>query len=192
MTTLGEDWERQLKSIGADLEGHFLLTTGKHSSRFFMLARISERPDLLQLWCEHLWKYLEPLGVKTFVGAALGGVIPAYGMASQAEGRALFAEKMPDGSMQLYAGALQPGEPVIVIEDAVATGSSIRKVMQAIVNQHSRVAAIGAFVDRGSSIEWDVPFVSVVRLTQPVPMWDPADCPLCMADIPLIRPKSQL
>lgn len=184
------NWERELKDIGADLEGHFRLTTGRHSSRFFMLARISERPHILQGWCRQLYELLRPFGVKTFVGAALGGILPAYAMAEVAGGRALFADKVEDGTMRLYPGALSPGEPTIVIEDAVATGSSIRKVMRAISEQGGRVAAIGAFVDRGTPIDWEIPFYAVMRLSEPVPMWDPDQCPLCAKGIPLIKPKS--
>lgn len=186
------DWQAQLKAIGADLDGHFILTTGKHSSRFFMLARISEHPAVLEAWCRELWQNLQPYAVTTFVGAAVGGILPAYEMATVAHGRALFAEKVPDGSMQLYDGALEHGEPVIVIEDAVATGSSIRKVIAAVEDQKAHVVAIGAFVDRGTEITWPVPFTAVLRLSEPVPMWEPEHCPLCEAGIPLVKPKSQL
>ncbi|MDA8194057.1 MAG: orotate phosphoribosyltransferase [Thermaerobacter sp.] len=183
-------WERQLKDIGADLQGHFRLTTGRHSSRFFMLARISERPHILQAWCRQLYGLVSHLGVGTFVGAALGGILPAYAMAEVAGGRALFANKMPDGTMQLYPGALSPGEPVMVIEDAVATGSSIRKVIRAIEEQQGHVAAIGAFVDRGTPLAWGMPFYAVMRLAEPVPMWDAEQCPLCQKGVPLTRPKT--
>ena len=185
-----EDWPTQLKTIGADLAGHFLLTTGKHSSRFFMLARIAEHPKILQQWCQQLWQQLQAYHVTTFVGAAMGGILPAYGMAAVANGRALTAEKTPDGPMEIYHGALRVGEPVIVIEDAVATGFSIHKVMHAVEAQGAQVRAIGAFVDRGTAKPWTVPFVAVYRVPEPIPIWEPVQCPLCAAGLPLVTPKS--
>lgn len=182
-------WEVQLKEVGADLSGHFLLTTGRHSSRFFLLARIAERPHLLSQWSLQLAEKLKPYGVQTFVGAAVGGILPAFAMADAIGGRALYAMKQENGHMQLYPGALQPGESVILIEDAVATGSSLRKVMAAVTAQQGVVVAIGAFVHRGEPIAWDIPFHAVVKLGAPVPMWDADACPLCHAGVPLTLPK---
>ncbi len=83
-----------------------------------------------------------------------------------------------------------PGEPVIVVEDAVATGSSVRKVIQAVQDQQGIVEAIATLVHRGADIKWAVPYHPVVSLREPVPMWPPDACPLCQSGIALTRPKS--
>jgi orotate phosphoribosyltransferase len=184
-------WVPQLYEMGADLNGHFVLDTGQHSPRFFQMARIGERPEILREWSLALYRLLAPYGVKTFVGAAVGGMIPTYALAQAAEpgSRALFAEPTERGELELYPGALAPDEPVIVIEDAVATGASTRRLIRAVQSAGGRPVAAGAYVDRGFPIAWEVPFHAVVRLPEPVPMWDPAECPLCAQHIPLTMPK---
>ncbi|MCL5013075.1 MAG: orotate phosphoribosyltransferase [Firmicutes bacterium] len=183
------DFSHDLIETGADLHGHFLLTTGLHSSRFFLMARLGEHPGKMLRWGEKLAEMLAPYDAPTVVGAALGGIIPAYAVAAASNRRVLFAEKTAEGPMMLYPEALFPGEKVLVIEDAVATGSSIRKVIRAVEEQDGQVVAIGALVHRGAAISWSVPYHSVVSLKEPVPMWTPDVCPLCEKGLPLTRPK---
>lgn len=185
-----DDFRHDLIETGAELRGHFLLTTGLHSPRFFLMARLGEHPSKMLRWGAKLGELLAHYDAPTVVGAALGGIIPAYAVAASSQRRVIFAEKTQAGPMALYSGALDPGEKVLVIEDAVATGSSIRKVMAAVADQQGEVVAIGALIHRGSEIAWPVPFHSVVSLSEPVPMWPPDTCPLCQEGIPLTRPKA--
>lgn len=184
-----DEMAKDLLETGADLAGHFVLTTGFHSPRFFLLARLGERPTVMKKWAEQLGALLTPYPAPTVVGAALGGIIPAFAVAQASHRRILIAEKAGSERMVLYPGALQAGEKVIIIEDAVATGSSIRKVMRAVEEQGGVVAAIGALVHRGSPISWPVPYHAVFSLSEPVPMWTSDECPLCRDGIPLIAPK---
>ncbi|NMP21404.1 phosphoribosyltransferase family protein [Sulfobacillus harzensis] len=183
-------FEADLTETGADLRGHFLLTTGYHSPRFFLMARLGEYPERMDRWAEALAQLLHPYPAKTLVGAALGGIIPAYATAAQSHRRVLIAEKTADGRMALPPNSLESGEPVIVIEDAVATGSSIQKVMRAVETQGGVVVAIGALVHRGSTISWPVPYRPVFALQEPVAMWTPECCPLCRDGVPLTKPKT--
>lgn len=186
------NWELQLHEIGADLTGHFLLHTGQHSPRFFQMARITERPEILYKWSLALYQLLASYGAKTFVGAAVSGIVPTYALAQLAGpgARALYAERDDSGSLALYPGALKPNEPVIIVEDAVATGYTTRQLMSAIQRAKGHIVAVGAFVDRAFPITWEVPFHAVVRLPEPIPVWEPSECPLCAKQIPLTSPGS--
>ncbi len=181
-----------LREAGAYLQGHFLLTTGRHSDQFFLLARLTERPQWLMPWAQELARRLEPYQVSTVVGPAVGGIIPAFAVAGFWPGsRMLFAEKDSGGTMTFRRGfRVEPGEGVVVIEDAVTTGGSVAQVIEAVKAQGGRVQAVGALVDRSQGpLRFTEPLVSLLR-TGPIPHWDPADCPLCQEGVALTRPKS--
>ena len=153
------------------------------------MARLVERPDKLKRWADQLAELLAPYSAGTVVGPALGGILPAYAVAESSHRRVLYAEKTDDGEMSLYTGALSDGERVIVVEDAVATGSSVRKVIKAVEKQHGVVEAIASLVHRGADVQWPVPYYSVVSLSEPVPMWPADACPLCKSGVALTYPK---
>ncbi|POB09299.1 orotate phosphoribosyltransferase [Sulfobacillus sp. hq2] len=180
-----------LQEVGAYLQGHFLLTTGRHSDTFFLLARLTEWPQRLIPWIEILRERLGDISARTVVGPAVGGIIPAYQLAStMGNARVLFAEKDTDGSMQFRRGFhLEPGEPVVIVEDAITTGFSVGKVMEAVERQGGRVVAVGTLVNRSQvPLPWDVPVASVLQLTG-VRNWAPDECPLCQQGLPLTAPK---
>jgi orotate phosphoribosyltransferase len=180
-----------LQEVGAYLRGHFLLTTGRHSDTFVLLARLTEWPERLAPWMSLLEQKLGSIPARTIVGPAVGGIIPAYQFAvTHGNSRVLFAEKEADGTMRFRRGfQFEPGEPVIIVEDAVTTGSSVMKVMDAVRRQGGRVAAIGALVDRSREpLPWDLPFQSVITL-RGIENWPADECPLCQAHVPLASPK---
>jgi len=185
-------WLQELAEVGAYLEGHFLLTTGRHSNQFFLLARLTEHPRRLDRWAEQLARLIEPYRPVTIAGPAVGGIIPAYAVGRHIDGaRVIFAEKSGDGAMIWKRGfRVSPGERVAVIEDAVTTGHSAHQVVQLVRQHGGDVVVVGALVDRhaGPLPDWPA-FQSVLRVEN-VPSWLPDDCPLCRAGIPLTRPKS--
>lgn len=179
-----------LASVGAYLSGHFLLTTGRHSDRFFLLARLTEHPEMLQSWAEALAARLASYRPGAVIGPAMGGVIPAYAVALAMKGpRALFCEKDESGSMILKRGfRIDPGESVVVVEDAVTTGSSVSKVIEVVEREGGTVRAVAALVDRtGGRAPWPYPYETVLSLQ--VESWLPEACPLCRAGVALTAPK---
>lgn len=184
-------WE-SLTQTGAYLKGHFLLTTGRHSDQFFLLARLTEHPDMLEPWARTLGERLASLNVRTVVGPAVGGIIPAYAVGRHWPGaRVLFAEKDDDGGMVFKRGfRIEPGERVVLVEDAVTTGSSVAKVVKAVRAAGGQVAGVGAFVDRSHGpLAFEEPLTALLKVGN-IPNWDPNDCPLCRDGRPLTRPKS--
>lgn len=187
----GWAWE-SLKQSGAYLEGHFLLTTGRHSNQFFLLARLTERPDWLDPWAHALAERLRGHALRTVVGPAVGGIIPAYAVASHlADTRVLFAEKSDDGGMVFKRGFhIEPGERVAIVEDAVTTGSSVAKVVDAVKRAGGMVDVVGALIDRSQgALRFQEPLEALLRVEN-IPNWDPTACPLCQEGVPLSRPKS--
>lgn len=198
---------RLLEETGAHQHGHFRLTTGLHSDEFFLLARAFQYPEVLErlgaALAARLGRVLPATGggpagragrvglwpVGAVVGPAMGGVLLAHAVARVLGGRSLFAEKEADGSMRLKRGfRLAPGEPVVVVEDAVTTGGSVRKTMEAVAAAGGRVVAVGAVVDRsGDKADFGVPFVSL--LSRSVATFTPEECPLCQRGVPLVEPK---
>ena len=110
-----------LRDVGAYLQGHFLLTTGRHSDTFFLLARLAERPDRLRRWISLLHEQMADIHASAIVGPAVGGIIPAYQLAAlRPPCRALFTEKGDGDTMVFRRGfRLDPGESVIIVEDAM-------------------------------------------------------------------------
>ena len=192
---------RLLEETGAHRRGHFRLTTGLHSDEFFLLARAFQHPRVLERLGEGLARALmdvlsggpaggaplQPVGA--VVGPAMGGVLLAHAVARVLPARSMFAEKEDDGSMRLRRGfSLEPGEPVVVVEDVVTTGSSVRKAMEAVATAGGRVVAVGTVVDRsGGQVDFGVPFVAL--LSRSVATFLPERCPLCARGLPLSSPK---
>lgn len=174
------------------MEGHFLLTTGRHSPEFYLLARLFQYPEWAEKCGRALAARFQDMQVTAVVGPALGGVLLAHETARALGVRSAFAEKGRDGSdeMLLRRGfALAPGERVLVVEDAVTSGGSARRAMEAVRKAGGVPVAVGAVVDRsGGTVDFGVPFQAL--LTTRVPDYDPADCPLCRQGIPLTSPKN--
>jgi orotate phosphoribosyltransferase len=182
------------KERGAVLDGHFLLSSGLHSPRYVQCARVLMDPDLATRLGAELARALEGVlgGVKpgAVVAPALGGVLVAHEVARAMGCRGLFTERQ-DGVMTLRRGfGLDPGEKVVVVEDAITTGKSTREVVDAVQARGGRVVAVGSLVDRSAGdVDFGVPRRSLLRLE--VPTWDAAACPLCAAGSRPEKPGSR-
>jgi orotate phosphoribosyltransferase len=191
---MSADWLDVFKDRGALLEGHFLLSSGLHSPRYLQCARVLMDPLLAtRLGAELATALREPLHGVTptaVVAPALGGVFVAHEVARAFGCRALFTERQ-EGVMSLRRGfTLDAGEGVLVVEDVVTTGGSTREVMDVVRAQGARVLAVGSLVDRsGGAVDLGVPRRSL--LTLDVPTWAAAECPLCAAGTPAVKPGSR-
>jgi orotate phosphoribosyltransferase len=178
-----DDLLRIFRERGALLEGHFLLSSGLHSPRYLQCARVLMDPILATRLGAELAEALRPVLLAppaVVVAPALGGVLVAHEVARAFAVPGLFTERQ-DGAMVLRRGfALEPGRPVVVVEDVITTGGSTREVMEAVVRAGAKVVGVGSLVDRsGGAVELGVPRRSL--LTLEVPTYAAAACPLCAA-----------
>lgn len=196
MTLTQEELFAIFRETGALREGHFLLTSGRHSDRFFLMPHIFQFPEQTERVCEALATLCADMEVDTVVGPATGGIILAFGVARHLglirgrSPRAIFAEKTGDGTMALRRGwTLAKGERVLVVEDAITTGGSIMKTISAIAQYEPEIVGIGAICDRsGGTAPFPAPLRSLVTLT--VDSWAPGECPLCQQGVKLVKPKA--
>lgn len=178
-----------LKEAGVYREGHFLLTSGRHSPAFFLFSQAFQRPEHAERLGRGVASLFAGEAIDTVVGPALGGIILAHEVARALGCRSLFAEK-EGGAMALRRGfALVPGERVLLVEDAITTGGSVLKVLDVVKAVGAVPVGVGAVVDRSAGgAGFGVPFRPLVRLD--VPSHEPGACPLCATGIPLTVPKA--
>jgi orotate phosphoribosyltransferase len=179
----------RLKETGALLEGHFRLSSGRHSDRYVQCAQLLQHPHHAEAVCRDLAGRL-PGPVDVVVGPAMGGIVVAYELARALGGRALFTERV-DGQMALRRGfRIVPGERVLVVEDVVTTGLSAREAMTIVQAAGGKVVAVASLIDRsGGTMPFDVPFVSAARLE--ITTFTPETCPHCASGLPVTKPGSR-
>ncbi len=183
-----ETLERELVRRGALLDGHFRLSSGRHSERFVQKFRALEEPELVEQIAGTLALAMRALEPTVVVSAAVGGIVLGYEVARQFGTKAIFVEKAAGEPVLRRGFALGPGDRALVVEDVVTTGQSVREVLQVIRAAGAEAAGVGIVVRR-EPVEFDVP--TTVLLELPVVSYDPANCPLCAAAVPLEDPGSR-
>ena len=186
--------EAVLQQSGALLEGHFLLTSGRHSNRYIEKFRLLERPDLTSQLCAEIARRFANDGIECVAGPVTGGIILAFEVARHLGCRAVYAERGEDGQgFVLRRGfTLRPGEKVLVVEDIVTTGGSVRQVVETVREAGGDVAGVALLVDRsGGKADFGAERVEPL-LRMDIESWAPDEVP---AEItarygPAIKPGS--
>jgi orotate phosphoribosyltransferase len=181
------------KERRALLDGHFLLSSGLHSPNYLQCALVLMDPELATRLGRELAEALRPALAeppRTVVAPALGAVLVGHEVARAFGCRGVFTERQ-DGTMMLRRGfQLEPGEPVVVVEDVLTTGRSTREVLEVVQAQQARVLAVGSLVDRTSGeVDLGVPRRSLLRLE--FPAYPRAECPSCAAGSTPVKPGSR-
>ncbi|MEO0085334.1 MAG: orotate phosphoribosyltransferase [candidate division WOR-3 bacterium] len=177
---------RILEQSGVMREGHFLLTSGRHSDRYFEKFRILERPQLCELFAARIAERFRPAAVTAVCGPTTGGTIIAYEVARQLGMRCVIAEKAETGRRIGRGFKLTGEDRVLVVDDVLTTGGSIADTLAAVRQTGAQVAGVGVFIDRSSGVEFEEPFFAAYR--QEVRTWDASECPLCRSGVPLEAP----
>ena len=181
--------EEIFQKSGAILNGHFLLASGLHSPIYWEKFRVLQFPSYTEQLCRKISTHFKRQRVQVVAGPTTGGIILAFEVARQLGVRGIFAEK--EGAERAFRRgfSINPGERVLIVDDILTTGSSIREVMAAVTKQGGIVIGIGVLVDRSEQgVEFGVPLFSCHRSI--IPTYPPQDCPLCAAQIPLVKPGS--
>ena len=178
----------ELERRGAILNGHFRLSSGRHSNQFVQKFRILEDPTLVSQVAEALVEQLRAEEIDVVVSAAVGGIILGYECARQLDTLGIFVEK-EDGRPKLRRGfSLEQGDRALVVEDVVTTGLSVREVMEVVRRHGAEVSAVGVIVRR-AEIDFGVP--TVVLLDLPIESYAPEECPQCRAGEAITEPGSR-
>jgi orotate phosphoribosyltransferase len=182
--------EALFRRSGAVLDGHFLLTSGLHSPVYWEKFRILERPEYTQPLCAMIAAHFKNEGVNVVAGPTTGGIILAFEIARQMGLRCIFAEKEENGKRGFRRGfALAPGERVLVVDDILTTGKSVKEVLEAVREKNASVVGIGVLVDRSEhDLKLGYPLYSCLRSVTPA--YPAQECPLCKAGVPLMKPGS--
>lgn len=173
------------------LEGHFLLTSGRHSNQYFQCAKVLQYPNYTSEVCSVLADYFRNYEIDTVIAPAMGGIIVGYEVARQLGKRSIFTER-ENNQMTLRRGfSLKENEKVLVCEDVVTTGGSVFEVIEIVKSFNAIVIGIASIVDRSNGkVDFGYPFKSALQLE--VVSYLPEECPICKeGNIPLIKPGSR-
>lgn len=179
----------ELRVRGALLDGHFHLTSGRHSNRFVQKFRFLEDPALLERIVASLLQRIPGLDVTCVVSAAVGGIVLGYEVARQLGTRAIFVEKEAGTARFRRGFGVAPGERVLVVEDVITTGLSVREVIGVVAADGGVPAAAAVVVSRSAAAEVGVPLYALLDL--PMESYEPAACPQCVEGEPLDEPGSR-
>jgi orotate phosphoribosyltransferase len=179
------------ESTGALLNGHFLLTSGRHSDKYFQCAKVLQYPEYTSQVCSVISKFFEKFEIDTVIAPAMGGIIVGYEVARQLGKRSIFTER-ENNLMTLRRGfSLSENEKVLVCEDVVTTGGSVFEVIEIVKSFGAKVIGVASIVDRSNGkVDFGYPFISSLKLD--VISFNADECPLCKENkIALVKPGSR-
>ena len=138
------------RSTEALLDGHFRLTSGRHSATYFQCAKVLQHPEYLTAFSVILADEFEPVDPDVVISPAIGGIVLGTEVGTQLGCRTIFAERK-EGQMVIRRGfELSKGERVLVIEDVITTGGSVKEVMDLVSDMEAEVIGVGVLVDRSN------------------------------------------
>ena len=168
--------------------GHFVLSSGLHSGHYFQCAQVLQHVPFATKVCRDLAQRLRTTKPTVIIGPATGGIIVAHEVARCFGVRAMYAERV-DAEMQLRRGfTVTKKDRVLVVEDAITTGESARKVAELVEGFGAKVVGFGTIVDRsGGKVKFSGRRYGKL-LSLAFETFRPHECPLCSENVPLSRP----
>ena len=138
------------RNTGALLNGHFILTSGRHSPSYFQCARVLQYPEYLTHFASMIAKHFKETEIETVISPAIGGVVLGTEVGRLLNAQTIFAERK-DGEMCIRRGfEIEPGQNILVVEDVITTGGSVKEVMDQVINQEGNIVGVGVMVDRSN------------------------------------------
>jgi orotate phosphoribosyltransferase len=184
------DLIKLLEESGALTEGHFLLSSGKHSDRYVEKFHLLRKPKTLEAVCAEIVRRLEGKLIDVVAGPTTGGILIAAEVARQMGVRAAYAERADAGSADREfrrVNYFEEGDRVLVVDDIMTTGGSVKETIDALGSYPVHLAAVMVMVDRSMGrIDLGVPYRALAEMD--VPAWEPESCPLCRQGVPLVKP----
>jgi orotate phosphoribosyltransferase len=182
------DLTSALQERGALLDGHFRLSSGRHSNRFIQKFRILESPPLVEQVAAEIAAAFRDVKPTIVVSAAVGGIVLGYEVARQLGTDAIFVEKENGVATLRRSFQLKPTDRALIVEDVVTTGLSVREVMGVVRAHGASVAGVGLIVMRGDA-DFGVPTHALLDL--PIVSYTQDECPQCAAGEKIDDPGSR-
>ena len=178
------------QKTGALLEGHFILTSGRHSRTYFQCAKVLQHPEYLQKFSNEIVNYFRDIEIDTVITPAVGGIVLGTEIGRQLNKQTIFAER-EQGVMTLRRGfEISPEINVLVIEDVITTGGSVSEVIDLVKNSGAHVVGVGVLVDRSEGkVKLHEKQFCVTEL-EAVSYRD-EEIPDDLANIPVLKPGSR-
>jgi len=185
-----EDVPNRLRELDAVLSGHFQLSSGLHSDRYFQCAQVLQYPNLAKELGRLLAEHCNELEFDLVLSPAVGGVLIGHEVARALGRRHLFCERK-EGALQLRRGfEIHKSESVLLVDDVLTRGTSFTEMHELVQQSEAQVHGIAVIVDRRApEINLPVPVHSLLR--EEVQTWDPPECPLCAQGLALDSPGSR-
>lgn len=167
-----------LKETGAIMTGHFLLTSGRHSSVYIEKFRVLENPFALDESCREMAEIVKGRNVELVLGAAIGGILISSGIGRHLGVKHIFSERV-NGEMKLRRGfSIKKGQKIVIVEDIITTGGSVMELIKLAKINNADILHVVNLVDRSpNGIEFGIPATSLLKV--PSESWEAENCPLC-------------
>ena len=183
---------RIFKESDALLNGHFKLTSGRHSDIYYEKFMILKRPRLCEKVCIEMARLFENDNVELVVGPTTGGIIIAFEVAKYLGVNSIYAEAAEGGRGRIFKRGfhIDEGTRVLIVDDVLTTGRSIFEVVELVNSYKAKIVGIGEFLDRSNGrVKFDYPFKALA--TVEANAWEPGECPLCQKGTPLTQRGSR-
>lgn len=181
------------QELGVFTRGHFLLSSGRHSDEYWEKFRIFEHPRVTEQLCGQIADRYRDKQIAVVIGPTTGGGLLAQEVARQLGVRCMIAEPAAQGGRELRRGfVLHSGERVLVVDDVLTTGLSLRETLEALRAYGPEILGVEVLIDRSNSEagkQFGVPCRALFSVA--ARSYDPADCPLCREGCPVVKPGTR-
>ena len=178
------------RQTGALLQGHFILTSGRHSATYFQCAKVLQHPDHLQRFSNEIVHHFRNLAVDLVISPAVGGIVLGTEVGRQLNVKTIFAEREGDVMTLRRGFEIKSGNNILVVEDVVTTGGSVQEVMNVVIKADANIIGVGVLVDRsGGAVKLHDNQFCVTELE--VVSYGADEVPEELASIPVLKPGSR-
>ena len=184
------DYIKIFKNSGALLEGHFILTSGRHSASYFQCAKLLQYPKYLELFSNKIVDHFKDNEIDLVMSPAVGGIVLGTEVGRLLKKRTVFAERV-NGKMSMRRGfEIKANEKVLIVEDVITTGGSVKEVMNLVKDFGGSIVGVGVIVDRSSG-EVILHDNQLSLASLKVTSYDSNEVPSELASIPVEKPGSR-
>jgi orotate phosphoribosyltransferase len=178
------------EDAGALMTGHFKLSSGRHSGEYWEKFWVLQYPPSVETLCTEIARRFAADDISVVLGPTTGGILLAFEVARQLGVRALYAES-EEGARQLRRGlTLEPGTRTLIVDDVMTTGLAVQECIDLATRHKAEIVGTAVLVDRSGG-KVDLGYRSENLLTVDAISYDPDDCPLCTAGVPIHKPGSR-